>query len=450
MTPVLVACGGMTLPQLQAPDIERACALLERLYDPANVIHGKGVRIPRTFPRDDLAWLEEHGLSPNQRTKVDHDTFVERIVGAKRTRALAEGGRTFVATLDRDGPPHGAFVEAALLAHRMPAHAFERWGASKSCRVCGLERVTVRDAAEEFLGWHGAGTGIPGDAAWAALALEMWPSGRARPSKLARGRMARILLALDELPPKAHAGAAIAAVSALGFFAETRHAPASRGIVETLAFAGILEAPPHVGLATRFVSALERDARPSVRVEYDAPLGFWRGAHGVSWANARALFGITKASAARDAEHAAPAEERPTPRRPRTPVAKPARTLPRRPAEKGDVWGVRVREDSWVLVYVWKTQRGAGRHWALVEYLDWFGHALPETSALSPIGVRGRRDGRWQTRSHGLEKTTGLVLVAERVPAPKTSGPAPKSTPAGGASDLKSLADWCFPELDRL
>lgn len=443
----------MKLPELDPSDLERACALLERLYDPKNVVYGKGVRIPRTFPADELSWLKARGLAPNQRTTVGHDTLVQRVVAARSRHTVADGGRTFVASLDGGGPPHGAFLEAALLAHRMPAHAFEPWGASQSCRVCGLERTLVRDAAEEFVDWHRSGTGIPGSVVWAALALEQWPRARARPSKVARARMARILLVVDALPRTARAGAAITAVRALGFFGEEgRRNPASRGVVETLAFAGVLEAPPHVGLGTRFVSFLERDARPSIRVEYDAPLGFWRGENGVNWTNARALLGLTKASAARHAELALPlpAAERPKPARRQASAAKPVRGLPRRPAVAGDVWGVRLREDSWVLAYVWSTQRSGGRLWALVEYLDWFGHALPEAGALDGIGVRGRRDGRWQTRAHGLEKTSGLVLVAERVPPPRTREPPPESTPAGGAKDLKNLADWCFPELDRL
>lgn len=442
----------VTLPNLEAADLERACALLERLYDQRNVIHGKGVRVPSTFAAADLAWLDERGLAPNQRTRVTHDALVTRIVKSKRTRSIADAARLFVASLDADGPPHGAYLEAGLLAARMPAHRFAGGAkSSASCPICGLEREVVRDRAEEFMQWHRWGSGIPGDLPWTALALEQWPRGPAKPSPAARRHLAAILLALDGLPPAARAGAAFSAVRTLGLFAEDRHGAASRSVVETLAFAGILEAPPHVGMATRFVSHRERDARPTVRTEVDAPLGFWRGANGVSWSNAKTLFGVTKAAATRDAKRASPAAaRRPPPRRSRPAAAKPVRGLPRRPAAAGDVWAVRVREDAWVLAYVWRTQRSGGRVWALAEYLDWFGSAPPEASALRGIGVRGRHDGRWQTRAHGLEKTTGLLLVAEKVPAPKTREPAPDRIPSGGAKDLIQLADWCFSELDEL
>ncbi len=439
----------MALPVLPPSERERACGLLERLYDPKNVVYAKGVRIPKTFPAGDLAWLREIGLAPNQRTTAGHDALVRRVVAARRSRSIADGGRIFMASLDADEPPHGAFLEAALLAHRLPAHAFERWGASSSCRQCGLEREVVRDATEEYLDWHRQGSGIPGSVEWAVLALEQWPRRPAPPSKLARGRLASILLALDGLAPGARAGAGVDAVRSLGFFGKSRRDPAARSVVETLAFAGVLEAPPHVGLATRFVSFLERDARPTVRTEYDAPLGFWRGSNGVNWAHAKTLFGLTAASAVQAAELARPAPT-PAPMPKRAARVERPRTLPRRPAVAGDVWGVRLREDSWVLVYVWRIERAGARPWALVEYLDWFGESLPEPSFVTSFGVRARSDGRWQMRAHSLEKTTGTVLLAERVPPPKTREPLPDRTPGGSAKELVQLADWCFPELDRL
>ena len=145
---------------LTASDRDRACTLLARLYQPRNKIYGKGVRVPRTFPADDLAWLEAVGLAPNQRKKLTHAAAVKAIVGARDAISIAEGARAFVATLGT-GAPHGAFLELALMAHRMPSH--RRSGGGGSCRVCMMDKEETVDRTEQFLDWHRSGSGIPGD-----------------------------------------------------------------------------------------------------------------------------------------------------------------------------------------------------------------------------------------------------------------------------------------------
>ncbi len=442
----------LPLPHLDAAATARACGSLERLYQHANLIHGRGVRVPSTFPAAELAWLTAHGLAPNQRTTIDHDALVARVRGARRIRTLAAGAAAFTASLT-GGLPHGVFLEAALLAHRLPAHAFTPLGrASTTCTICGLPARHTADRAEEFLSWHDAGTGIPGDLAWAARALTEWPRGAAaRPTPAARARLAQLLLAIERVPATGRPGAAVAAVHALGGFGGRRDHRA-RGVVETLAFAGVLEAPPHVGLATAFVSYVERDRRPTVRTEFDAPLGFWRGAHGVQWRNVERLFGIDRAAAAKLAATApAPAPAARAPRA-RTKVAAPRapRGLPRRPARAGDVWSVRLREDAWIAAYVWEVAPRGDRPYARVEYLDRFTATPPTAAEVAGAGVRGRRDGRWQTWASGLHTTTGLALVAEGAAPPPVTSAAPDRVPAGGGKDLIHLADWCFPELDAL
>ena len=125
------------------------------------------------------------------------------------------------------------------------------------------------------------------------------------------------------------------------------------------------------------------------------------------------------------------------------------RRLPRRLAEKGDVWAIRVREDTYVLVYVWDPGSGA-RPYARVEYLDWIGGTPPDAAIVAYLGLRARYDGRWQTRIHGLHKTSGSVLVATGVPPKKDARPEPDRIPGGAAKELAWLADSCFPELCEL
>ncbi len=437
----------MATRELSPTDIDRACGLLARIYAPANVVYGKGVHVPAKFPRDDLDWLAAHGLAPNQRRTETHDALVTRVVSAKRRWSIADGARAFTASLDAGTPPHPVLLEAVLLAHRMPRHDFTVRGKGTVCNVCGLEKDVTRDRAEEFLDWHRQGSGIPGALTWAALALEHLGAWAKRvPTAAARSRLFSILKALDELPATARAGKAIEAVHELGYFVEGKRHPWSSSIVEMLAFAGVLEAPPHIGLATGFVSYAERDARPTARTEVDAPLGFWTGKHGVNWKNAKALFGLDKKSIVPKATSAVVKVS--APKRNPAPAPSPGKTLKRRPAAAGDVWSVRVREDAYVLAYVWSVASDGTRDRALVEYLDWFGSELPGAEVVKKLATRPRYDGRWQMKAHGLEKTTGLALIAEKIGPPKAARPSPDRLPIGSGKELIYLASNCFPELE--
>ncbi len=115
--------------------------MLARLYHGRNRIHGKGVRVPKTFPADDLAWLEEVGLAPNQRTTLHHAKVVRTIIEAKERVSIADGACGFMASLG-EGPPHGVLLEAALMAHRLPPH---RRICGGSCRVCMMSATATID-----------------------------------------------------------------------------------------------------------------------------------------------------------------------------------------------------------------------------------------------------------------------------------------------------------------
>ncbi len=434
----------MTWIELSPPDRERACALLARLYHGRNRIHGKGVRVPKTFPAEDLAWLQEVGLAPNQRTTLHHAKAVRTIIDAKERVSIADGARAFMASLG-EGPPHGVLLEAALMAHRLPPH--RRVGSGGSCHVCMMSATETVDLAERFLDWHTSGSGIPGDPTWVVFGLErLEASPERRLSKDAKAKMGAILHALDNLDEDAPMGKAIEAARGLELLGPDPKGWRARGVLETLAFAGVLDAPPHRGVAEEWVDFSARDCRPSKFVEVEAQLSYWRGRHGVHWSHAKAVLGISKAVAAK----ANPARTITVGNKPKKAKAPPTvKRLKRRPAETGDVWGIRVREDTYVLVYVWDPGDGA-RPYARVEYLDWIGAVPPAATEVADLGLRARYDGRWQMCAHSLHKTTGSVLVATGVPPKTDTRPEPDRTPGGAAKELGWLADACFPELSEL
>lgn len=436
----------MSLVELSHEERERACDLLARLYTARNRIHGKGVRIPKTFPKDELRWLESVGLAANQRSTLHHAKVVQQILDARDEITIADGARAFIASLG-EGPPHGVLLEVALLAHRMPAHRLA--GSRGSCRVCMMDKTDTVDVAEQFLSWHQSGSGIPGDLTWAVFGLERLREAPVkRVGAEAKARMGAILHTLDNLPDDAPMSGAIEALKQLDVLGEDPKGWRARGVLETLAFAGMLEAPPYRGIAAGWIDFVERDRRPGKYVEVEAPLSYWRGRNGVCWAHAKAILGIGKAAAAKaDPPRPIRAPKKAKSKRAKKPPA--VRRLSRRPAKAGDVWGIRVREDTYVLVYVWKPGSGA-RAYALVEYLDWIGPTPPEAEDVTGLGLRGRRGERWQMRAHSLHKTTGSALIATGVAPPKDDRPEPDRTSGGAAKDLVFLADHCFPELDEL
>ncbi|MBJ6760075.1 hypothetical protein JGU66_04820 [Myxococcaceae bacterium JPH2] len=435
-------------PSLAPEDVERAVSLLERIFSPRNPGGHNTVYIPKTLAASDLDWLRGVGLDPNTSLRLTHDEAVAAVVAARERYTIAEGVEAFVSSLDNVGaPPHGCFLEAVLLAHGMPAHPMSsprEDPATAWCRVCGLSPELLVRPASMFAQWQTGGSGIPGRIEWALVALGQLESWKTRvPTPLAKARLAHVVKVLDGLAPDTPPGGAFGAVQALGL-----DKAAARSIVETLAFAGVLEAPPHEGMATRFVSFAERDQRPSVRVEVDAPLGFWRGRNGVQWTNAQTLFGLSRDMPLPPLEQPAahtPAKKKAAPKKPG--AAERKKTLPRRPPAKGDVWALRIREDAWALLYVWTVKEQAQRPYARCEFIETLSLECP-TSVTPPLTTRPRYDGRWQYWASGLEKVTGSALIAENVPEPTAKEPVPERLSHGGAKDLPWLASSCFDSLD--
>lgn len=423
-----------SFPALSPDDQTRALALLMRILDRRNRQRG-GWAIPPSVTASDLAWLSTQGLDPSASESVSHDEAIALLRASRERGSVAQGARAFVASLD-EPHPHGCLLEATQLAHAMPEH---RHTGSRVCRECGLAGTLTLSPAECFLDWHSSGSGIPGDVRWALLALDQLPRWHQRePSPQATARLHHVLQRLGSQAPTTRARAA--ARSLEGDLLPSGH---GLSVVETLGFAGVLDAPPHVGMATRYLPFRAREPRPSLRVEQDAPTGFWTGANGVNWTNAHALFGLRE-----DAPLPAlpPLVTPTTATRPASPRA--ASVLRRRPAEAGDLWALPVREGTWVLVYVWKIEPGP-RPSALAEFVRPLVSLAPPTRVPADLVTQPRYDGRWQHWTSGLEKTTGSRLVGERVPPPAVkdeSGP-PSRIPRGSGKDLLHLCRSCYPEL---
>lgn len=432
-------------------DGDATMALLGRVYAPANShIDDTGrhaYRVPSTIPAAGLAALATHGLAPNTFREFDHDDAVaglRRLAAAMPERAAADA---FVAGLGSASPRWRALLPAWALGTAMPEHRGPT--GDGTCDVCFLTAGTTLDTTLAWWQRSRTGSPLPGDVCGYLLALESATSPLPTPQDHDVWALHEILDVLRSLPPTARAGSAVQALRAAGPLPGADKWTL-RSVLEDLAFVGVLQTPEHPGMLTAFTTARQRDRRPSVRVEVDAPLAFWRAADGVTEPLVQRLFGHRRRPVRRPTAVALAAPTRRTqPGTRSAPLPAALRGEPR----SGDLYAVRCREDAWVLAYCHRVDDLGGRRYGLVEYLDGVFPAQPSAADAFDIGgtlsrgLRGRGPQRWQMWASRLDKTTGVRRLARDVTPPVDDRPAPERITTGGAKDLAHLASWCFTEI---
>ncbi|WP_326552634.1 hypothetical protein [Micromonospora sp. NBC_01813] len=404
-------------------------------------------RAGATIPAADLAALGAHGLAPNTFRRFDHDDTVaalRRLAAAVPERAAADA---FVAGLGSASRNWQALLPAWALGTTMPEHPGPT--GDRPCDVCFLTAQTTVDTTLAWWQRATSGSPLPGDVCGYLLALESATTPPPVPQPHDVWVLHEILDIVRSLPPTTRAGAAAQALRTAGLL------PGAdkwtyRSLLEDLAFVGVLQTPEHPGMLTAFTTARQRDRRPSVRVEVDAPLAFWRAADGVTEPLVRRLFGHLPRPAERPPAPATAAPvRRAQPGTRSTPLPAALRGEPR----AGDLYAVRCRSDAWVVAYCHRIDDLGGRRYGLVEYLD--GVFTTQPSAADVVDAdgalsrppRGRGSDRWQMRASRLDKTTGVRRLARDVAPPVDDRPAPDRITNGAAKDLSHLASWCFPDM---
>ncbi|WFE29584.1 hypothetical protein O7623_10520 [Solwaraspora sp. WMMD791] len=429
-------------------DADAIMSLLSRVYAPANsYVDDAGRhshRVPSTIPAHALAALAANGLAPNTFRRFDHDdavTGLRRLAAAVPERAAADA---FVAGLGSASPRWRAVLPAWALGTTVPAHPGPTDG--RRCDICFLTADTILDTTLAWWQRARSGAPLPGDVCGYLLALESATPPLPAPQPYDVWVLHEILDVIRSLPATTRASGAAQALRAAGLL------PGAdkwtyRSLLEDLAFVGVLQTPEHPGMLTAFTTARQRDQRPSVRVEVDAPLAFWRAADGVTEPLVQRLFGHLPRPAERPS---APATAAPARRaRPGTRTA-PLPAALRGEPRAGDLYAVRCREDAWVLAYCHRIDDRGGRRYGLVEYLDGVFTAQPtaaDVDATVDRRLRGRGPDRWQMWASRLDATTGVRRIARDVAAPADDRPAPDRIGSGAAKDLAHLASWCFPDM---
>ena len=418
-------------------------------YDPEKGMHL--YRIPSNLPAHRQEALEQAGRMPNQMSFPKHDEIWDALSALAATWTLAEAADAFIAGLWSAPFLWQSALPAKLLSQAAPKHDFSPYaGSGDTCTVCGFRRKAV-DAT--YL-WYRRMTGslpLDGDPVGYVFALQEMAKHESRPVPTAYDlwTFRAILTVIRQTPPKSRYSKVRDALQ------KEKLLPTSPkenycSLLESLALTGILDTPDHPGMAAKFTTYLERDQRPSVKVEVQAPLAWWDSSVGINETALHQIFSGIDCSSVSLAD-------RPMPVPPLSQtitgalaqIRTPRKRLPsspdagKGPAQAGDVYAVRVREDAWVTVYCHKVEENH----VFIEYLDGIFSEMPMKSQI-PSAFRPRSSGRWQAKASGMDRTTGVKRVARNIPAPQTDLAEPDRIPYATAASLKNLASWCFPELN--
>ncbi|GEN12881.1 hypothetical protein SAMN05443572_103613 [Myxococcus fulvus] len=440
----------MSLPD---PDV---MALLARVYgtnntffdDDGNYCH----RVPSTFTKEDHQRLKAAGMVPNTFVQWEHDEVIQKLRKAAKAVDLQRAADAFVASMTSADVAWLAVLPAAVLGRAMPTHKEDPMGGGH-CRVCFFEDDSIDATCTAYLNHvQGAmwGASQPTEGVltltWALdPKTAEWP----KPTPRDVWVFHQVLDLLRRLPPASrysHARTALHRAKLLSASSAYR----CETVLEALAFISILETPEHPGLLTRFTSAVERDQRPTIRVEVPSPLAWWSAKDGLRKENVEKLFGhLERPKKEPAAAPTPPPAKRRKPASAATPAGAKPKSLPG-PPTPGSVYAIQFREDLWGAAYCHqvRTDEPSGTVRGRMEFLDLLSPTPPTAEQVVGLKFKDRLNGeRWQTWCASLDKTTGIKRIAVDVPAPAHRQPTPDRLPVGGAKDLKHLAGWNFKEV---
>lgn len=407
--------------------------------------------VSQSISAQDLDALEAAGHEPNRYVRPQHDETLNELKKLANQWTLEDAAQAFVASMWSAPMLWRSLLTGKLIASSMPDHEHTPYPSSSTCQICGL---SVDQATDTTLQWYWRmtnGTPLDGDPFGQVLALRELAAAQELPipNDYDRWTLRAVLTVLRELPPKTRYSKAAIALKKERLL-PTQKEYAYRDLLETLALIGILDTPEHPGMITEYTTYIQRDARPNVRVEVQAPLAWWDSSVGINENNLNKIFhdfDLTNISLSDKPE------ENPTvkdtilgalekKRSVRGKVPKKSPDAGTGEAEAGDVYAVRVREGVWVTVYCHEVRDKR----VIVEYLDGVFPDMPGKADLQGT-FRPRTTGRWQCSAIAIDSTSWVRRVARGFPLPSSPLPEPDRLPFHNAKDLKHMVRWCFPDM---
>jgi len=407
--------------------------------------------VSQSISAQDLDALEAAGHEPNRYVRPQHDETINELKKLANQWTLEDAAQAFVASMWSAPMLWRSLLTGKLIASSMPDHEHTPYPSSSTCQICGL---SVDQATDTTLQWYWRmtnGTPLDGDPFGQVLALRELSAAQELPipNDYDRWTLRAVLTVLRELPPKTRYSKAAIALKKERLL-PTQKEYAYRDLLETLALIGILDTPEHPGMITEYTTYIQRDARPNVRVEVQAPLAWWDSSVGINENNLNKIFhdfDLTNISLSDKPE------ENPTvkdtilgalekKRIVRGKVPKKSPDAGTGEAEAGDVYAVRVREGVWVTLYCHEVRYKR----VIVEYLDGVFPDMPGKADLQGT-FRPRTTGRWQCSAIAIDSTSWVRRVARGFPLPSSPLPEPDRLPFHNAKDLKHMVRWCFPDM---
>ncbi len=407
--------------------------------------------VPDSLSVKDREALESAGHEPNRFVRPQHDETITELKKVANQWTINDAAQAFVSSLWSAPMIWRSLLTGKLIASSMPSHEHTPYPSSNTCKICGL---SVDQATDTTLQWYWRmtnGTPLDGDPFGCVLALRELATAQELPipNEYDRWTFRAVLTVLRELPPKTRYSKAAVALKKERLL-PTQKEYAYRDLLETLALIGILDTPEHPGMITEFTSYMQRDARPNVRVEVQAPLAWWDSSVGINENNLNKIFhdfDLNNISLA-DKPDESPALkdtilgalEKKRSVRGKVPKASPDAGTGE--VQSGDVYAVRVREGVWVTVYCHEVRDKR----VIVEYLDGVFPEMPGKADLHGT-FRPRANGRWKCSAIAIDSTSWVRRVAREFPLPTSPLQEPDRTPFHNAKELKHMASWCFPDM---
>lgn len=396
-------------------------------------------------------YKNDYRYKSNQVFVPKHNEVLEEFYRLAGTWTLQEAAGAFIAGLWSAPFLWQSALTAKLISMVMPPHEHIPYGNSKTtCAVCGYVEHDI-DVEKEWYFRMLTGTPLDGEPIGHVLALrEMERIGnRPVPTEFDWWTFRAILTVIRSMPPKSRYSK-VRDVLWKERLLPTSQKGAYGSLLEALALIGILDTKDYPGMAVRFTDYRTRDNRPNVRVEVQAPLAWWDSSVGIHEDVLKKIFPLLDCTPVDLENRPAPVpplaqtvtgalEQKKAPRKtyPKSPDAGTG------PAAAGDVYAVNIRENIWVTMYCYRVEGS----YVVAEFLDGVFSEFPTKSQIQST-VRPRKDGRWQTKVSGIDRTPGVKRIARNIKPPALDLSEHKTITFSGAAEMKYLARWCFKELD--
>ena len=253
-------------------------------------------RAPLT-PREKAACKAE-GFPVRAMATLTHDAAVTRLLNAAATLEPDDVTSAFIAGVGgswvRGRQP---LISYAHARHLKPHRADPTPGYSH-CRICGFEVKAAVDFSEQALRSHLGHVWNEGHDGYIADLEDFARNPRPAPTKTDRAVLKEVLATAARAPVDCTPGQ-LEKLLAAGKVIPASDKYQRYGILEALADVGVLPneliAPSWDRLVTRTeLWDASKRVRSGPRSDVILPFGGWRGALGVDWKRAKALFGISR------------------------------------------------------------------------------------------------------------------------------------------------------------